>query len=291
MNTVWSDYIQSIGTLYLSRRLRFSDVFRAQYEPLFDLRSRSSVLEIGCGPGALAESLARWYPESRITGIDRDTNFITFARKTIPQAAFLEGDATALPFADESFDVTISNTVAEHIEPGSFYGEQFRVLKPGGVCLVLCVRRSVHQTAPCLQEETDFERGIWERVSPFFDRVLRENAIGAYAQNEMELPQNLERCGFRKISTGYVVLPLTPDDPAYSPEMAHTMIEAARQQALESIDRLLQLPEQPVSQTEAAEMRRLADQRFDERIALYEAGKKQWDTETSVIQVVRGVKV
>lgn len=34
-----------------------------------------------------------------------------------------------IPFENESFDVTISNTVAEHIEPSRFYGEQYRVLK------------------------------------------------------------------------------------------------------------------------------------------------------------------
>ena len=32
MNTVWSDYVQSIGTLYFSRKLRFADAFRAQYD-------------------------------------------------------------------------------------------------------------------------------------------------------------------------------------------------------------------------------------------------------------------
>jgi len=31
MNTVWSTYIQNIGTLYLSRSLRFSDAFKERY--------------------------------------------------------------------------------------------------------------------------------------------------------------------------------------------------------------------------------------------------------------------
>lgn len=290
MNTLWSTYIQTIGTLYFSRRLRFSDPFRRQYEALFRIDDRSDVLEIGCGPGALAESLSRWYPHQHITGIDRDSNFIAFAQKQVPQARFLEGDATALPFPDDSFDVTISNTVAEHIPPDPFYKEQYRVLRPGGVCLVLCVRRSIHQTAPCLAAETDFEREIWERTAAFFRDTVKQNAIGAYAQNEMELPRNLEAYGFHDVSTGYVVVPLTPDDPAYSPEMAHAMIDADRQQTLENIDSLLQLPERPVSQTEVDEMKRLANQRFDIRAALYDAGTKQWDTETSILQVVRGVK-
>ena len=69
--------------------------------------------------------------------MDRDSNFIAFASKKAPQIHFLEGDATELTFESESFDVTISNTVVEHIEPSKFYGEQYRVLKENGVCLVL----------------------------------------------------------------------------------------------------------------------------------------------------------
>ena len=132
MNTVWSSYIQSIHTLYDTRRLRFSDRYWPQYQPLFGLEGRSRLLEIGCGPGALAESLTRWYPDADVTGIDRDSAFVAFAQNAVPQARFLEGDAAALPFPDESFDGTISNTVVEHIEPSAFYGEQYRVLKPGG---------------------------------------------------------------------------------------------------------------------------------------------------------------
>lgn len=290
MNTVWSSYIQSIHTLYDTRRLRFSDRYWPQYQPLFGLEGRSRLLEIGCGPGALAESLTRWYPDADVTGIDRDSAFVAFAQNAVPQARFLEGDAAALPFPDESFDGTISNTVVEHIEPSAFYGEQYRVLKPGGVCLVLSSRRGVNCPAPCVQEESDFERCIWERVTPFFDRVVQENAVGAYAQSESELPANMEHFGFREVSSRYVVLSLTPDDPACSPELARAIFEAGRSAALDNIDSLLQLPGQPVTSAEADEMKRQINRRFAARLAQYEAGQKQWDTETILLQVVRGVK-
>ena len=96
MNTVWSSYIQSIHTLYDTRRLRFSDRYWPQYQPLFGLEGRSRLLEIGCGPGALAESLTRWYPDADVTGIDRDSAFVAFAQNAVPQARFLEGDAAAV---------------------------------------------------------------------------------------------------------------------------------------------------------------------------------------------------
>ena len=119
MNTIWSDYVQGIKTLYLSRKLRFDDIFFDQYKTLFDIDTERNlnILEIGCGPGALATSLHRWYPNAEITAIDRDSNFITYAKSSAPGINFLEGDAEKLPFCDCTFDITISNTVSEHIEP------------------------------------------------------------------------------------------------------------------------------------------------------------------------------
>ena len=37
MNSIWSDNIQGIKTLYLSRKLRFDDFFFGQYKELFSL--------------------------------------------------------------------------------------------------------------------------------------------------------------------------------------------------------------------------------------------------------------
>ena len=143
MNTNWSDYVQGVGTLYLSRMLRFSNQHRQAYMQAFDLDGarRLRMLELGCGPGALTQSLARWYPNADITAIDLDSAFIEFAAHRAPGLRFIEADATALPFEDGEFDVTISNTVQEHIAPERFFGEQHRVLKRGGVCLVLSARR------------------------------------------------------------------------------------------------------------------------------------------------------
>src|SRR6185312_11938075 len=51
---------------------------------------------------------------------------------------FAEGDATALPFADASFDVVCAYQMLEHVpDPGAALGEFARVLRPGGfVCVV-----------------------------------------------------------------------------------------------------------------------------------------------------------
>lgn len=283
MNTVWSEYVQGINTLYLSRKLRFDDAFFDQYDRIFDLdRGREEplkILEVGCGPGALAEALHRRYPGARITALDRDRNFIVFAQEHIPGVEFTEGDAEHLPFADGTFDVTISNTVQEHVEPSAFWGEQRRVLKPGGVCLCLSARCGLHCTAPCLQQ-TEAEERFWAGITPEDER--EKYGVCRYPMTEAELPAAMERHGFTQVSTGYAAADLTPDDPKYPPQMAEMMIESMRRCALEAIA--------SAHSEQCGEALRAVNEKYDERLRLYRAGLRQWDTFVSVTQILRGVR-
>lgn len=292
MNTNWSDYVQGVGTLYLSRMLRFSDQHRQAYMQAFELDGarRLRMLELGCGPGALTQSLARWYPNADITAIDLDSAFIEFAAHRAPGLRFIEADATALPFEDGEFDVTISNTVQEHIAPERFFGEQHRVLKRGGVCLVLSARRGVNIEADCVAQQSDFERDIWARVSERCRNMDRDLGVGRYAMSERELPQAMEAHGFDNVSTHYIAVNLTPDDPDVSPEAAHAMIDAQRRMRLDAVQSLEQIAPDVVGKAELSELEAHVNRRYDERMALYDAGKRQWDVSVSLTMVVRGVK-
>lgn len=223
MNIIWSKYVQGIKTLYYTRKLRFDDMFAEQYKSLFDLDEKKHlrILEIGCGPGALAGALHRWYPEAEITAIDRDNEFIRFAREQEAGIQFLEEDATALPFEDNSFEVTISNTVCEHIEPKKFYREQLRVLKPGGVCLVLSARKGINITPDCLSL-SEYEQQFGKKMEAHDDSMERFS-VCKYPMSEAELPLAMEKYGFRNVSTGFATIDLTPDHSKYTKEMAHTI--------------------------------------------------------------------
>lgn len=288
MNTDWSDHVQGIRTLYESRRLRFDDRFAGLYAPLLGLDALDAprILEVGCGPGALAEALLRWEPGAQVTGIDRDSAFIEFARAQVPGASFIEGDATALPFADGSFDVTISNTVVEHIEPTAFFGEQRRVLRPGGVCLVLSSRRGIEVRAKCL-EMSACERDFWKRVEAVDDSFERFG-VGKYAMNEAELPAAMERFGFRDVRTGYVAVSLTPDDPACPPELARAMLDEQRHTELDALESVRNTAPTQFTEAELAEIADRINLRHDARLAHYERGEKQWDAQVALIMIVRG---
>ncbi|MBE5761900.1 MAG: methyltransferase domain-containing protein [Clostridiales bacterium] len=290
MNTVWSTYIQSIGTLYGSRALRFSDLFKEQYKEAFGIKADAKILEIGCGPGALCEALLRWYPNSNISGIDRDSNFIDFARKNSADIDYREADAACLPYDDGSFDVTISNTVAEHIEPSAFYGEQRRVLKDGGVCIVLSARRGINIKADCIKEESDFEKELWERTEKYFIDAMKRYEVCSYPQSEAELPMCMQKYGFKNVSTKYLTVNLTPDDPKYTKETAYAMINADRKNDIDNIDAFEYVAPGVVSREEAEALKKIVNEKYDKRISLYDQGKKQWDTNMSLTMVIRGEK-
>lgn len=280
MENFWSENVQGVLTLYLSRKLRFHDCFQSQYTDLFclDPKKKLRILEIGCGPGALCGALHRWYPNAEIVGIDRDSKFIEYAKQNEPDVQFLEGDATNLPFEDHSFDVTISNTVSEHVEPSLFYSQQKRVLKEGGVCLVLSSRKSFNCPAACLGE-TEAEAEFWQSIE--VDGIRQKMGVGKYWMTEQELPISMEQNGFSDISTGFTVTTLTPDNPNCPKEMAEDIINAERHGTIEA-----------VLSTHDEKAQKIADvvnAKYDRRLELLRSGKKQWDTYSNVTMVVRGI--
>lgn len=102
-----------------------------------------------------------------------------FGAKMLKKPKFVHGDATDMPFADQSFDVIMSCSVFEYApSPLSVLREIRRVLRPGGVVYI-----GVH---PFLSEPGDYEQKIfgerdnsdsdWAHLHPKFARLTQANA-------------------------------------------------------------------------------------------------------------------
>ena len=92
------------------------------------------ILEVGGGQSGLSALL---YPEARITNLDLDPSFADAPPNRQPRTTFVCGDATALPFGEESFDAVTMFDLIEHVpDDRKAMAEARRVLRPGGVLLV-----------------------------------------------------------------------------------------------------------------------------------------------------------
>lgn len=101
-----------------------------------DVSADDTVLDVGCGTGTVAITAARCGAE--VTGVDITPGLLDRSREGAETAdiegiSWREGDATALPFGNESFDVALSNLGHMYGDPPDDAArELLRVVRPGG---------------------------------------------------------------------------------------------------------------------------------------------------------------
>jgi ubiquinone/menaquinone biosynthesis C-methylase UbiE len=94
------------------------------------------LLEIGAGAGAATAELRKRVP--RVTSLEYDRKFATrLAQKNETGGAVVQGDASALPFADRTFSSAVAILVLHHLRSSELqdraFAEVHRVLQPGGL--------------------------------------------------------------------------------------------------------------------------------------------------------------
>lgn len=97
-------------------------------------RGLQKVLDLGCGGGFLSHSLSQ--NGLTVTGLDASLPSLEVARQRDPSqtAVYLQGDARALPFSDQTFDSVCAMDFLEHVDEVSLVlKEASRVLRPGGL--------------------------------------------------------------------------------------------------------------------------------------------------------------
>lgn len=99
--------------------------------------AHGGLLEVGCGRGEFALWLSRTMPALKITAVDFSESAIVIAKSNATivdtSISFIQDDAQALGFANDSFDYVVSCECMEHVlNPPKMAMEIARVLKPGG---------------------------------------------------------------------------------------------------------------------------------------------------------------
>ena len=108
-------------------------------EVVASLKGGGHILDLGTGPGYLPIEIVKRSPHMRIHGIDLSRRLIEKARSNASRAGVAErlhfkvGNASRLPFDDESFDMVISTGMLHTLkDPVKVLKECRRVLKQGG---------------------------------------------------------------------------------------------------------------------------------------------------------------
>ena len=114
---------------------RWSRRVAERFVAWLDLPPGRRWLDVGCGTGALTDAVLLDAAPSSVLGIDPSPGFLGYAAATIrdPRAAFVVGDARALPVADRSVDAVVSGLVLNFVpDPVSALAEQRRAAWRGG---------------------------------------------------------------------------------------------------------------------------------------------------------------
>ena len=131
----------------------FVPAFFAQWAPILctaaAVTAGQTVLDVGCGTGVLARTAADLVAPARsVTGLDLNEAMLTVARRVRPDVAWRQGDACALPFGEQTFDVVLSQMALMFVpDRTAALGEMGRVVKQGGAVGLLVPSELERQVA------------------------------------------------------------------------------------------------------------------------------------------------
>jgi ubiquinone/menaquinone biosynthesis C-methylase UbiE len=116
-----------------------NDEFRQHVIDLASLDGSQRVIDAGCGTGLMLARIGRLYPDCALFGLDISPRMLASTQEMSEKQGLVFytqlGSITCLPYANDSFDVVITNVMYHHldlVEKQQAVHEIARVLKMGG---------------------------------------------------------------------------------------------------------------------------------------------------------------
>ena len=167
------------------------------------------VLEIAPGPGYFSIELAK-LGNYQISGLDISKSFVEIARRNAEQAGlridFREGNASAMPFKDNTFDFTFCQAAFKNFsEPVTAIAEMYRVLRPGGVSLISDLRRDA-SPEEIEREIQGMDGGVNEMIVRWtFNNMLLKSAYSVEEMRSMVAQTPFGQCRIDINGVGFEV--------------------------------------------------------------------------------------
>jgi demethylmenaquinone methyltransferase/2-methoxy-6-polyprenyl-1,4-benzoquinol methylase len=198
------DLMNRVMTLGIDRRWRAAAVRAAKVDP------STRALDVCCGTGDISFLLAEAGAE-HVTGVDFSANMLVQARRrqgshrdpaSAKRIEFVQGDALALPFDDDSFDVVTVSFGVRNVEDLALAFREFaRVGRPGARIVCLEITRPKSRLF-------NFFYDVWfDRVVPLLGAIVsRDKAAYTYLPESTkafprppELTEIIRAAGIREV--------------------------------------------------------------------------------------------
>jgi SAM-dependent methyltransferase len=159
------------------------------------VESGMGVVDVGCGPGALTESLVKVTGAEKVAAADPSEPFVAAATERAPGADVRLAPAEELPWEDDRFDAALSQLVVNFMrDADTGVSEMRRVVRPGGV------------VAACTWsygEDMEMLRSFWDSARRLDSGAPDEGSVMRYRSVE-ELGELWQRVGLADVETGHL---------------------------------------------------------------------------------------
>ncbi len=173
----------------------------AAYFPPPQRGRKLRVLDLGCGHGVTAIALTQVRPDANLIGLDLATRMLEHARRHSVRVGlntrinYVLADATALPFADRTLDVTTGHSFLYLVpDRAGVLHEAYRVLRSGG--------RYVSMEPRDGKFDASIIRDNWRNARFLISMFLWRPYSKAHGRfDEKNFPNALARAGFKNTGT------------------------------------------------------------------------------------------
>lgn len=184
------------GTAAYARHVgRYGSALAAAMCEAAGVRTGHEALDVGCGQGALLVELARRLGVERVSGVEPSEAFLEECRRLLPAAEVHRGVAEELPFADERFDVVLSQLVVNFMRDAARGVAEMRRV----------ARRTVASCVWDYAGEMQMLRAFWDAALEL-DPAAPDEGVTMHFCTAGELEALWAAAGLRDVSTGSLVV-------------------------------------------------------------------------------------
>lgn len=121
------DFLNNLMSLSTQRYIKYKSIKNLNIKP------HDKIIDLCCGTGDLSIIIKQIEPQADVTGIDFSDKMLGVAKQKSQNIQYLQGDVTALPYPDNTFDCAVMGFGLRNIQNAEKAVEEaYRILKPGG---------------------------------------------------------------------------------------------------------------------------------------------------------------